>query len=177
MAELTWENGQLVMHGFGFPRSLVGNGNAFFSSENPHVSGTLDSIVDLATRPPPPVDHDALEHLPRFHHHCPTVAALNTDVPCSSRPTSAGQNSARVPGPQISAMVGSCRGAGFDSSRVQSTTFGSESGHVEIDSWDMDLDVDFTSTSHEHTSFGMPLSSHSKPTTVECQDSVCHSKP
>ncbi|XXG66483.1 hypothetical protein AAC387_Pa06g0043 [Persea americana] len=217
VAELTWENGQLVMHGFGFPRTLSkpSSSSPIKSDwENPLVGGTLECIVDQATCPPPP-DAGADDHFTWFHHHCtPADAAIDMLVPCSTRPTDAGtaKNSSRVPGPPLvasSTMVGSCSGAGFELDRIeeeasaaakhmsgaapasneissihmiQSSTYGSESrGHVETETtWDMDLDVDFTSTSHEYSSLlgmPMPLSSHSKPTTVHGHDSVCHTKP
>lgn len=127
MAELTWENGQLVMHGFGFPRthSKPSSSSPIKSDwENPRVGGTLECIVDQATCPPPP-DAGADDHFTWFHHHCtPADTAIDVLVPCSTRPTDAGaaKNSSRVPGPPLvasSTMVGSCRGAGFDFDRIE----------------------------------------------------------
>nr|WIE96165.1 basic helix-loop-helix transcription factor [Loropetalum chinense var. rubrum] len=47
VAELTWENGQLAMHGLGPPRAP-----AKYTWDKPRASGTLESIVNQATRLP-----------------------------------------------------------------------------------------------------------------------------
>ncbi|XP_059302279.1 transcription factor UNE10-like [Lycium ferocissimum] len=53
VAELTWENGQLAMHGLGPPRvpnkPLLGT----WDNKMPHAGGTLESIVNQATGIPP----------------------------------------------------------------------------------------------------------------------------
>lgn len=127
MAELTWENGQLVMHGFGFPRTLSKPSSSSpikSDCENPRVGGTLECIVDRATCPPPP-DAGADDHFTWFHHHCtPADTAIDVLVPCSTPRTDAGaaKNSSRVPCPPLvasSTMVGSCSGAEFDSNRIE----------------------------------------------------------
>ncbi|XP_047976870.1 transcription factor UNE10-like isoform X2 [Salvia hispanica] len=69
VAELTWENGQLAMHGLGVPRA----------------GGTLESIVSQATFCPPPPNPtaDAKDPAPWSEHH-PNPEARTTDamVPC-----------------------------------------------------------------------------------------------
>ncbi|KAL1543374.1 transcription factor UNE10-like isoform X2 [Salvia divinorum] len=72
MAELTWENGQLAMHGLGVPRA----------------GGTLESIVSQATfyPPPPNPNPDAKAPAPwSEHRHAmpdPGTRATDATVPC-----------------------------------------------------------------------------------------------
>lgn len=205
MAELTWENGQLSMHGLGQPRPavkpLTTSGKCPW--DKPRAGGTLESIVDQATCLPPPKGD---ELVPWFAHHRPAPAASAMDalVPCSKRRSSGQESSTREPDPDpspegfskrvvgSSTRVGSCsvaekeetaaaaasrkrmKVAGEGSSREQSA-----SRHVTMDTYEMDLDAGFTSSlgSHDHTSHGQPLSSRTKPTTVDDHDSVCHSRP
>ncbi|KAL2491283.1 Transcription factor UNE10 [Abeliophyllum distichum] len=57
VAELTWENGQLAMHGLGPPRVpnkpvATAAGPTKYTWDKLHAGGTLESIVDQATRHP-----------------------------------------------------------------------------------------------------------------------------
>lgn len=58
VAELTWENGQLAMHGLGLPRVPVKPSTTLTSTstkdawEKPRASGTLEAIVNQATTLP-----------------------------------------------------------------------------------------------------------------------------
>lgn len=208
VAELTWENGQLAMHSHGPPRQTAKphSSSSKYPWEKPRAGGTLESIVDQATCLPPPKGD---ELVPWFDHHRKTpTAAMDALVPSSNRPHSACDHSAHVPDPDptqdcfstrvvgSSTKVGSCSGAAredaapaavADSTRKRTRAVGEGSSreqcssrHVTMDTYDMDLDVGFTSTSlgsQEHTSGGKPLSSRTKPTTVDDHDSVCHSRP
>lgn len=122
VAELTWENGQLAMHGLGPPRVP----NKSISS----YGGTLESIVNQATRCIPPQQHiksavdvnknGGEEVVPWFNNqdaatYTPPVPGLVTMtkdalVPCSSSDHHHHQ-SVHVPGLDGSAHVGSCSGA------------------------------------------------------------------
>ncbi|XP_077235426.1 basic helix-loop-helix (bHLH) DNA-binding superfamily protein [Tasmannia lanceolata] len=203
VAELTWENGQLAMHGLGLPR-IVGKPSSKYSAwEKPRASGTLESIVNQSTCHPP----DDL--LPWFDHQHRVTTGADALVPCSNPANSVDNNSTQhVPDPKptgirkpmvgSSTRVGSCSGGMKEkvpgvgptkrartgrfregSSRNRSLS-GSESWHVTLDTSEMNLDVDFTSTSmgsHENTSSGKPFSSRTKQTTFDDHDSVCHSRP
>ncbi|XP_030501475.1 transcription factor UNE10 [Cannabis sativa] len=73
VAELTWENGQITMHGLGPPR--VPNKNIGTNwPEKPRAGGTLESIVNQATRP-------STLSLPYKPHGMPTAAAREELVP------------------------------------------------------------------------------------------------
>ncbi|KAF8380507.1 hypothetical protein HHK36_027994 [Tetracentron sinense] len=137
VAELTWENGQLSMHGLGLPRKVVkpfpSSSSSKFTWEKPRANGTLESIVNQATRLPPPPKtpfgsgggggNDEL--VPWFDHHVAAVAAAATMtmdalVPCSNKTTSVDDHSTQVPDPNrelgtcaagSSTPVGSCSGA------------------------------------------------------------------
>lgn len=55
VAELTWENGQISMHGLGLPRVPVKPPTSTtnkYTWDKPRASGTLESIVNQATRLP-----------------------------------------------------------------------------------------------------------------------------
>ncbi|GLT52508.1 hypothetical protein SLA2020_258460 [Shorea laevis] len=106
VAELTWENGQIAMHGLGPPRVVVmkpmtsTTTSKYTWDKQPRASGTLESIVNQATRSPTPcckaattsdcvVNNDEL--VPRFNHHRTTSASASTAtvtmdalVPCSN---------------------------------------------------------------------------------------------
>lgn len=51
VAELTWENGQVTLHGLGAPRVPT---KPFTNWDKPRATGTLESIVNQATRLPEP---------------------------------------------------------------------------------------------------------------------------
>lgn len=124
VAELTWENGQLSMHGLGPPRAP----NKPISS----YGGTLESLVNQATRcidvPPhlkSAVDgnkHGGDEVVPWFNNHdavayAPPATGLVTMtkdalVPCSGNTSNSDNHrSVHVPGFDGSTHVGSCSGA------------------------------------------------------------------
>lgn len=121
VAELTWENGQLAMHGLGPPRAP----NKPISS----YGGTLESIVNQATRcidvPPhlhgkSAVDgnkHGGDEVVPWFNNHnavayAPPVTGLVTMTKDALVPSNSDNHrSVHVPGLDGSAHVGSCSGA------------------------------------------------------------------
>ncbi|KAK9273414.1 hypothetical protein L1049_018224 [Liquidambar formosana] len=104
VAELTWENGQLAMHGLGPPRvpikPVTSASPSKYTWEKPRASGTLESIVNQATRfpqsKPPPLEGvcGAEEVAPWFdhHHRAAAVAASSASatmtmdalVPCSN---------------------------------------------------------------------------------------------
>ncbi|KAF9687703.1 hypothetical protein SADUNF_Sadunf02G0120600 [Salix dunnii] len=98
VAELTWENGQLAMHGLGQPR-VPAKPIAFTSPskhawDKPRACGTLESIVNQATCIPQcnkqTFDNIGAEHelVPWFNHHRVSASATMTMdalVPCSKR--------------------------------------------------------------------------------------------
>ncbi|XP_042956449.1 transcription factor UNE10 isoform X3 [Carya illinoinensis] len=141
VAELTWENGQLAMHGLGPPRVPAKSTTAttnppaskYTTWEKPRASGTLESIVNQATALPAlrkAVPFDGSDDLvPWFehHHHRVALAAAATAsatmtmdalVPCSNRTSEAEQaTQGRVVDPLATCVVGcsthvgSCSGA------------------------------------------------------------------
>ncbi|KAA8515906.1 hypothetical protein F0562_019085 [Nyssa sinensis] len=137
VAELTWENGQLAMHGLGHPRvpnkPPTTSTTTKYTWEKPRAGGTLESIVNQATGLPhrkTSLDGRGDELVPWFDHRCAVTAtaAITMDalVPCSNRAVE--QPSAHVldsvPGIDTcvvgcSTRVGSCSGAStFDNSKA-----------------------------------------------------------
>lgn len=99
VAELTWENGQIAMHGLGPPRvpakPIASTAPSKYTWDKPRASGTLESIVNQATCVPQcnkatfdnstGSDHDLI---PWFNHHKASASATMTMdalVPCSNR--------------------------------------------------------------------------------------------
>ncbi|ESQ37656.1 hypothetical protein EUTSA_v10028687mg [Eutrema salsugineum] len=148
VAELTWENGQLGLHGLGPPRVPA------HSKYSTGAGGTLESIVDQATRFPNPKPTDDL--VPWFHHRS-SRAAMDALVP-----------------EQQSQHVGSCSDghhmAGKKRARVAPEWSASGSQRLTMDTYG------FTSTSLDDNSSsgGKPCT---KTTTIDDHDSVCHSRP
>ncbi|KAL5999836.1 hypothetical protein ACLOJK_038123 [Asimina triloba] len=195
VAELTWENGQLAMHGLGPPRTTTSRPPPKFAWEKPRASGTLESIVDQATCVP--ADKAMEEIVPWFEGHQRADASLPMDalVPCSHRPEQ--EHSNRVPGhlrggdfSGIGSWVGSCSGVAGKGKNAEaaaaetaarkrarssqnqsvsgSETLGRESQHVTVD----------TSTgSHENTSSRKPMDSRTQTMSIDEHDSVSHSRP
>lgn len=102
VAELTWENGHLAMHGLG-------------GREKPRQGGTLESIVRQAAGLPAAAAKAGDELHPWFEHQRAAGRSVTMDalVPCSHQTPSAEEQSTRVPGsggPPVlsSARVGSC---------------------------------------------------------------------
>ncbi|KAJ4727195.1 Transcription factor like [Melia azedarach] len=98
VAELTWENGQLAMHGLGPPRvpskPEASTSPTKYTWEKPRASGTLESIVNQATsfpqRKPPFDSHSTDELAPWFNQQRAAAAAsatmtMDALVPCSNR--------------------------------------------------------------------------------------------
>ncbi|XP_047945805.1 transcription factor UNE10-like [Salvia hispanica] len=126
VAELTWENGQLAMHGLGVPR-VVGKQSASASPatwDKPRAGGTLESIVNQAAFYPPPPDAKYL--MPWFESHCaamanpgPTgsvTATMDALVPCATNVHGHERQ-------ECSTRVGSCA-APLDVVRESVQTFG-----------------------------------------------------
>ncbi|KAL3537031.1 hypothetical protein ACH5RR_000397 [Cinchona calisaya] len=138
VAELTWENGQLAMHGLGPPR--LPNKYSWEDEKQPPAGGTLESVVNQATTIILPCRKSGVqseccheggdELVPWFedHHRAVTAPAatslnLNMDamVPCSNKTirTDHKEPSTHVHVPGISTCVmgcsatrvGSCGGA------------------------------------------------------------------
>ncbi|KAK6918597.1 hypothetical protein RJ641_017019 [Dillenia turbinata] len=130
VAELTWENGQLSMHGLGQPRvpikplvtstpslSPSSTKYAWDNLKQPRASGTLESIVNQATLVPGVKQSLANidDLVPWFdhHHHRSTAASatmtVDALVPCSRSEDKSGH----VTGTCVagcSTCVGSCSG-------------------------------------------------------------------
>ncbi|MBA0859859.1 hypothetical protein Goshw_011512 [Gossypium schwendimanii] len=97
VAELTWENGQLAMHGLGPARvpakPLVSNPPSKYTWDKPRANGTLESIVNQATRVPylkVSLDDGRDELVPCLNQHREAAAssatmAMDALVPCSKR--------------------------------------------------------------------------------------------
>ncbi|XP_022769663.1 transcription factor UNE10-like isoform X2 [Durio zibethinus] len=100
VAELTWENGQLTMHSLGPPRVPVkllnSTSSPKYTWDKPRASGTLESIVNQATRFPyhkASLNGGGDEIVPWLDHHRAAAAAaassatktMDALVPCSNR--------------------------------------------------------------------------------------------
>ncbi|KAL2336866.1 hypothetical protein Fmac_011312 [Flemingia macrophylla] len=202
VAELTWENGQLSMHGLGLPRVPVKpptTATNKYTWEKPRASGTLESIVNQAAglphrgKPSLPRDGGVYGNfvVPWFDPHGCTTAntvAMDALVPCSNREQRK-QGMESVPGTCMvgcSTRVGSCCGnhgtkglemSGRDQSVSGSATFGRDSKHVTLDTCDREFGVAFTSTSMNSLDNTSSAKHCTKTTTVDDHDSVSHSKP
>ncbi|EEF50316.1 DNA binding protein, putative [Ricinus communis] len=103
VAELTWENGQLSMHGLGPPRlpvkTIPSSSPSKYTWEKPRAGGTLESIVNQATRLPQQRKTDnitgygsneVVPWLGHHHHHhraatsSPTMT-MDALVPCTKQ--------------------------------------------------------------------------------------------
>ncbi|KAF7137918.1 hypothetical protein RHSIM_Rhsim07G0032300 [Rhododendron simsii] len=86
VAELTWENGQLAMHGLGPPRVPT----KYPNWDKPRAGGTLESIVNQATYLPQGKSGSGDEPVPWFNHHRPAASSASATmtmdalVPCST---------------------------------------------------------------------------------------------
>nr|GLL40740.1 transcription factor UNE10 [Ipomoea trifida] len=147
VAELTWENGQLAMHGLGPPRvpsKLLAAATAVkYTWDKPRAGGTLESIVSQATCMPTNRkggDGDGGrggpggELVPWFDHHGggggggdnPAAAAsvtvtMDALVPCANNNNNTNReppSTGRVAG--FSGLVGSCSGAAAAATREAS---------------------------------------------------------
>ncbi|KDP28805.1 hypothetical protein JCGZ_14576 [Jatropha curcas] len=132
VAELTWENGQLAMHGLGPPRApakpLASASPSKYAWDKPRASGTLESIVNQATRlPQRKLGLDACgsdELVPWFENNRAAAVAASSAtttmdalVPCSNRTTDDRKKRAMESVPALgncvvgsSTRVGSCSG-------------------------------------------------------------------
>ncbi|XP_010264312.1 PREDICTED: transcription factor UNE10-like [Nelumbo nucifera] len=110
VVELTWENGQVALHGLG-PNRPIGKPlpsttttTSKYTWEKPRAGGTLESIVSQATRlDPSKVPLTGGDDLvPWFYPHG-TIAAqpitMDALVPCANRTTSTDDQSNHVPEP------------------------------------------------------------------------------
>ncbi|XP_019188967.1 PREDICTED: transcription factor UNE10 [Ipomoea nil] len=155
VAELTWENGQLAMHGLGPPRvpsKLLAAASAVkYTWDKPRAGGTLESIVSQATCMP--ATHGkgggdggrgggGGELVPWFDHHGggagdnPAAAAASVTVtmdalvPCANNNnsnTNTPAATARVAG--FSGLVGSCSGAGAATREASLARVGGAAAH------------------------------------------------
>ncbi|XP_058221642.1 transcription factor UNE10 [Rhododendron vialii] len=86
VAELTWENGQLAMHGLGPPRVPT----KYPNWDKPRAGGTLESIVNPVTYLPQGKSGSVDELVPWFDHHRPAASSASATmtmdalVPCST---------------------------------------------------------------------------------------------
>nr|XP_019709250.1 transcription factor UNE10 isoform X2 [Elaeis guineensis] len=97
VAELTWENGRLGLHGLGHPRiekpipkQASSSSAAATAWEKPRPSGTLEAVVDQATRAPllpwnPSPDLASWLAGPSPHRSSPAV--MDALVPCAATPS------------------------------------------------------------------------------------------
>ncbi|XVF33555.1 hypothetical protein REPUB_Repub17cG0178400 [Reevesia pubescens] len=231
--ELTWENGQLAMHGLGPPRipakPLNSTSPVKYTWDKPRASGTLESIVNQATRFPyfkATISGGGDELVPWLEQHrvaataaAPSSATMTMDalVPCTNRSDRTTHVMESIPGlggtacvVGCSTRVESCSGAAGtqddevvlltgkraraarvaiapewsskDRSGSASATFGRDSQHVTVDTYEKDLGMGgFTSTtslsSPENTSSARPCTKATSTTTADDHDSVCHSRP
>ncbi|XP_057487136.1 transcription factor UNE10-like isoform X2 [Actinidia eriantha] len=197
VAELTWENGQLAMHGLGPPR--VSNkppltSPAKYTWDKPNAGGTLESIVNQATCLPhwnPAAD----ELVPWFNQHRATAVAsasatmtMDALVPCSAAKTE-GMGSGTCVVESLT-RVGSCSVANSEAreaeaargyvaaaqewnSRDPSVSGSATCGREKLDTCETELGVGaFTSTS---TGSLDSAKQGSKATTADDHDS-CRSR-
>ncbi|ESW12806.1 hypothetical protein PHAVU_008G144300 [Phaseolus vulgaris] len=203
VAELTWENGQLSMHGLGLPRVPVKPPTSAankYTWEKPRASGTLESIVNQATSLPhsgkPTLNGDGGVYgnylVPWLDPHgsagTANTVTMDALVPCSKREQSK-QGMKSVPSTCMvgcSTRVGSCCGnhgakgqemSGRDQSVSGSATFGRDSKHVTLDTCDREFGVAFTSSSINSLDNTSSAKHCTNTTTVDDHDSVSHSKP
>lgn len=148
VAELTWENGQLSMHGLGHPRvptkSQPATSHTKYTWDKPRAGGTLESIVDQATFFPNYKstvdggcgggDANVDELAPWFNHHHRSIGAppsaanatasatmaMDALVPCTLNSNrNEGGGSMHVRDSGIGTRVESCSGAApFETGRV-----------------------------------------------------------
>lgn len=139
VAELTWENGQLSMHGLGHPRvptkSQPTTSHTKYTWDKPSAGGTLESIVDQATFFPDYKstvdgscgggDNNVDELVPWFNHHHRSIAVppsttatasatmvMDALVPCTLNSNrNEGGGSMHVLDSGIGTRVESCSGA------------------------------------------------------------------
>ncbi|XP_057492463.1 transcription factor UNE10-like isoform X1 [Actinidia eriantha] len=197
VAELTWENGQLAMHGLGPPR--VSNkppltSPAKYTWDKPNAGGTLESIVNQATCLPhwnPAAD----ELVQWFNQHRATAVAsasatmtMDALVPCSAAKTE-GMGSGTCVVESLT-RVGSCSVANSEAreaeaargyvaaaqewnSRDPSVSGSATCGREKLDTCETELGVGaFTSTS---TGSLDSAKQGSKATTADDHDS-CRSR-
>lgn len=138
VAELTWENGQLAMHGLGQPRvpakPVASAAVSKYPWEKPRAGGTLESIVNQATRlphhkPPPEGANDDL--VPWLDHQRAVAAAaaaasvamtMDALVPCSNNNNTTNNNNPSHVMDSVPAGLGPCGGG--SSTRVGSCSGG-----------------------------------------------------
>lgn len=153
VAELTWENGQLTMHGLGLPR---------MSSKSNVASGTLESIVNQATKKPHPggaCDPTPDSDLPPWFAPASVSMSMDALVP------TANTGGACMVGCSTT-RVGSCSAAAHVPVGSDWSVSGSDSMRRDT-CQQMSRGVNgLTSTSRENT----------KTVTVDDHDSVCHSR-
>ncbi|KAL9234366.1 hypothetical protein vseg_009246 [Gypsophila vaccaria] len=201
MAELTWENGQLTMHGLGLPRvpskNNIGGSAPWNDKSSPLAGDTLESIVNQATHkliqsPLTPIgareyDDDLVPLFNTNTNHRPSVRTTISIAMDALVPTAANNN--REPEVSKSMMgcstrVGSCSVAvggvpGVNSDWSVSAT--------ESDKWHDPKRVatdtceqlrSMTNTEMTSASFGASLDNTTRTVTFDDRehDSVCHSR-
>ncbi|KAI3693259.1 hypothetical protein L6452_33091 [Arctium lappa] len=195
VAELTWKNGQLAMHGLGPPR-VVNKPHATtgtltkYTWDKPRAAETLESIVNQATLLPtrkPQMDIYADELVPWLDHHSPATAAGRVGASVTMTmdalvPSSNNNNTQPSAAGRCSTRVASCSGdqSGFvEQSASGSATFGMESSRqMTVETCERELGVKgFTSTSMGSPENTISGKRSTKSTSPDEHDSVCHSRP
>ncbi|KAL9685236.1 hypothetical protein QQ045_022684 [Rhodiola kirilowii] len=137
VAELTWENGQLALHGLGQPRT-----SASWQDKQPGSSGTLESIVNQATcffnpsfnEKPLPCFPPRDEFVPWFNHQAAAASATMTMdalVPlCSKENNNNNNNRAAITCEDSNAAPCGGRGVLGGFTNVDSCSAGMNSGQV-----------------------------------------------
>ncbi|OAY49359.1 transcription factor UNE10 isoform X2 [Manihot esculenta] len=202
VAELTWENGQLAMHGLGPPRLLAkpmaSTSPSKCTWDKPRANGTLESIVNQATRLPkrkPGLENcgcGSQELVPWFEHNPARTAAsptmtMDATVPCSNRPEDRSTHVMdSVPG-SSNCVVGTSTDVGSCSGRA-ATQDEEATVHVKrprvarvsvVPEWSSRQSVSGSEnfgrdSQQENTSCGRPVT---KTATEDENDSVYHSGP
>ncbi|XP_052194849.1 transcription factor UNE10 [Diospyros lotus] len=136
VAELTWENGQLAMHGLGPPRAaskqLPANSlPAKYTWDKPRAGGTLESIVNQATFFPKGKPAACEELVPWFDDRQAAAASatmtMDALVPCSNgtqEPAASGHVLEGIGTCWVgcSTRVGSCSGATTTNNTLENNT-------------------------------------------------------
>ncbi|KAJ0803284.1 putative transcription factor bHLH family [Helianthus annuus] len=191
VAELTWKNGQLAMHGLG-PRRVAYKPHAW---DKPRAAETLETIVNQATFQPhrkPQTDLYADDLVPWLNHHNSAVVAgsvsasatmtMDALVPssgtqllsvtnCSTRVGSCSSDRSGV-GDHVVAHGGGVAAREWSSCREQSASGSESSRQLTVETGKRELG----------TSMGSPDDTVSgkrstKSTSPDEHDSVCHSRP
>ncbi|KAK8654585.1 hypothetical protein V6N13_128544 [Hibiscus sabdariffa] len=210
LAELTWENGQLAMHNLGPPRllpkplnsttwdkphaggtleSIVNQANCFPYRKPCLHSGAeelvpwleLDSSATMTMDALVPCSNKSEDRTTHRMEYMPELGGCSTRVgSCSGTVNTKDNEVVVLTGKRAVAPEWSSKEQSASASASASATFGRDSQHVTVDTYEKDFGVGFTSISHGSPHNASPATgrpyNNSKVTTLDDHDSVCPSK-